>query len=160
MMTWACLVHPLLPGPLQRHRAGQALARKQPLSRVGAAKIGKPLWEKPLGEAGAAHNRSDPLPCIVQLHVFCSCQVCCMLGCASPVLMPASFTKDLHKALNRLRRHNRNLTPGLLQEVHRSKLDLCHVEIWLIVLIVKFLLAPSGVDPCAHLHFLYILPSV
>ena len=43
MMTWASLVHPLLPGLLQQDRAGQALGPKQPLTLAGVVKIGKLL---------------------------------------------------------------------------------------------------------------------
>ena len=56
-MTWACLVHPLLPGLLLQGRAGLVLGLKQHLTPAGAARIGKLLLGKPLAEVGAAHSR-------------------------------------------------------------------------------------------------------
>lgn len=58
MMTWACLVHPLLPGLLQQGMAGLVLGPTQHQTLAEAARTGKLLLGKPLGEVGAAHSRS------------------------------------------------------------------------------------------------------
>lgn len=121
-----------MPGPSSSSRAapaaqGRTGSRPQTASESGR---GSQNRQATLGEAFGRSGRSTQQVRPTALHrsiayvLFVSSvlHVGLCKSCDYACFTYQGLTQ--HTALNRLRRHNRNLTPGLLQEVHRSSINI------------------------------------